>query len=249
MENQAPGWIVVYRKRAKTGLDLFMEISAAISVLVLLAVYSAALAKPFEKVRNRLIERFLSGGESAARAVPPPGRDDTWDRALAILLVLTAIGILMYWTDYWTYGTVNATKADWYLKFESSFVVADCWVALCCVLGAYGLVRARRAGVFFSLLAGGCLVFLGLIDITFNIQNDMYDMTNRSEAMQIELFINLWTLGFAALLLARLYYKMADPDATSSPALAHGLRADHGTGIDRGGAAAEPVNPDPDAVR
>ncbi|UCD26483.1 MAG: hypothetical protein JSV75_06230 [Candidatus Bathyarchaeota archaeon] len=89
---------------------------------------------------------------------------------LAVLLIITALITIYYWTDFYIRGGVQAIKEEWYMKFEKASVVADLWgITACSLLGAVGLVTEQTYGPFFSLLAAGSMIFLALMDITFNI--------------------------------------------------------------------------------
>ena len=61
----------------------------------------------------------------------------------------------------------------------------------------------------FALLAAGSLLFLALMDITFNIQNNLYPLIPTSSQMKFELLINLWTLGLGAALIFYLSPRIA----------------------------------------
>jgi hypothetical protein len=65
---------------------------------------------------------------------------------------------------------------------------------LTALLGAIGLWRMRPTGLLFGLVSGSAMVFLGLIDILFFLENDLYLPMNVEVA--IELFIHLWMTGF-----------------------------------------------------
>jgi hypothetical protein len=49
-------------------------------------------------------------------------------------------------------------------------------------------------GSKLSLVAAGSLVFLGLLDFSFNIQNGIY-MTSKVDLV-LNAFINVWCVGF-----------------------------------------------------
>ena len=51
-----------------------------------------------------------------------------------------------------------------------------------------------------SLTAAGSLVFLGLSDFSFNIQNGVY-LTSRVD-MVLNVFLNVWCVGFGAVIAA-----------------------------------------------
>jgi len=128
---------------------------------------------------------------------------------MSTLLILTAIGVVYYWSDFYLRGSVHTVKEDWYIKFERAFPPADIWMAACALVGAIGLLLGQTYGIVFSLLAASSLIFLAFMDITFNIQNRLYHLVATLNQMRFELFINLWTLGLGIALIiylsARIY--------------------------------------------
>jgi len=125
---------------------------------------------------------------------------------LAVLLIITALVTIYYWGDFFIRGTVHVVEEEWYIKFEKSFPVADLWgICLCSLIGAIGLLTEQSYGPFFALLAAGSMIFLALMDITFNIQNNMYPLIALSNEMVFELIINLWTLVLGITLIAYLW--------------------------------------------
>jgi len=114
---------------------------------------------------------------------------------LAVLLIITALVTIYYWADFFIRGEVHVVKEDWYIKFEKAFPIADLWgICVCSLIGAAGLLTEQSYGPFFCLLAAGSLIFLALMDITFNIENNLYPLIAISNQMMFELVINLWTL-------------------------------------------------------
>jgi hypothetical protein len=114
---------------------------------------------------------------------------------ISALLIATALGVVYYWADFYLRGAVNVVTEDWYIKFERAFPPADLWMSSCAVVGAVGLLKGNNYGLLFALIAAASLIFLALMDITFNIQNSLYRLTPSSTQMKFELFINIWTLG------------------------------------------------------
>ena len=125
------------------------------------------------------------------------------NRILAVLLVPTGIGTLLYWANYFLAGDVRVSSEHWYAVFENSFPVADSWMALTAIAAGIGLWRARPWGAHAGLLAGSALIFLAAMDITFNIENGLYAMAATSAPMQFEILINAWTLGLGILAVLR----------------------------------------------
>ena len=116
-------------------------------------------------------------------------------RLLPALLILTALVTVAYWVSYFTGGDVRVVDARWYTAFESSFPVADAWLALTAFIAGIGLWRGQAWGARAGLLAGSALLYLAAMDITFDIENGLYALVPRSPPMQFELLINAWSLA------------------------------------------------------
>ncbi len=131
---------------------------------------------------------------------------DIMTMILAVLLIITALGTIYYWADFYLRGGVQVLKEEWYIKFEKAFLVADLWgVSTCSLIGAVGLLTEQPYGLFFSLLASGSMIFLALMDITFNVENKLYPLIATSNQMVFELGINLWFLVLGISLLVYLW--------------------------------------------
>lgn len=128
---------------------------------------------------------------------------------MSVLLIGTAAGVIYYWADFYIRGGVHVVEDDWYLKFERAFPPADLWMAACAIVSAIGLLTDHSYGLPFALLTASSLIFLALMDITFNIQNGLYRLVRTSSQMKFELLINIWTLGFGIALIACLWSRIA----------------------------------------
>ena len=129
--------------------------------------------------------------------------------ALAVLLIISALVVIYYWADFFIRGGVNVIKEDWYIKFERAFPPADIWMAICALLGAIGLLTGQAYALLFLALAAGSLLFLALMDITFNVQNRLYPLVATSNEMRFELLLNVWALGLGIGLIVYLWPRMA----------------------------------------
>lgn len=126
------------------------------------------------------------------------------ERILGALLILTAAVTAYYWWSYFTGGDVMVLHDRWYTAFESSFPVADGWMALCSLIAGIGLFAGMRLAAPFGLMAASALLYLAAMDITFDVENHMYALAAANEAMKFEIFINLscvilglWTLAIS----------------------------------------------------
>jgi hypothetical protein len=119
-----------------------------------------------------------------------------------------AIVCIYYWVDFYFSGSVQVIKDEWYIKFQKSFPIADLWMSACAITGAIGLLTEKPYGYIFALLAASSLIFLGLMDVTFNLQNNLYRFVRTSGQMKLEVFLNLWAVGFGIILIVFLSPKL-----------------------------------------
>ena len=123
----------------------------------------------------------------------------------AILLMVTALGTAVFWVTFFADleaqrgGELASRNAGWF-AWELSFPLGDAWLAATGILGAIGLWRMKSAGLLFSLLSGSAMVFLGLMDVLFFLQNGLYLPLTTEIAM--ELFIHAWVVLFGLFVIA-----------------------------------------------
>ena len=93
-----------------------------------------------------------------------------------IIWVLLFIGfwLVFYFTEY-----KNPKMSEVERKHEMSFPFPDLgWIVPNLIIAAIGLLSEQKYGYFFSALAGSGMMFLGIIDLVFDIQNRKF---NREE--------------------------------------------------------------------
>ncbi len=96
---------------------------------------------------------------------------------LAIVQFAFAAGILAYWAAFFGLGAgafAGAVDARAFLAFESSFPVADGCLALVLVASGALLLRRDQRGIALTLVASGALLFLGAVDLSFNLQQGAF---------------------------------------------------------------------------
>ena len=128
---------------------------------------------------------------------------------ISVLLIMTAIFLIYYWIDFFLRKGVQVTPEEWYIKFEKAFPVADIWAAVCALLGVVGLLTEQNFGLLFSILSASSLIFLALMDITFNVENKLYNLVGASNEMKLELAGNIWFLSVGIVLIIYAWTKMA----------------------------------------
>ncbi len=125
------------------------------------------------------------------------------ERVIIGLLFFAFATTLVYWIIFYTTGGTQVRQDAVYLAFEKSFPVADTWMALCALIGAIGLWNRKSWGFLFGLLAASSAIFLGLMDLTFNLNEGIYAIPGLETT--IEVLINLLTLGIGPVVIAYLW--------------------------------------------
>jgi hypothetical protein len=115
-------------------------------------------------------------------------------KMIACFEIATALGILLFWILFFSVGLAPAHPPPGYFAFEHSFVLADSVLSVSLlVAGSLGL-KGRPTGRVLSLMCAGSLIFLGLVDFSFNVRNGIYigDFPDGVVAAAI----NFWCISF-----------------------------------------------------
>ena len=120
---------------------------------------------------------------------------------LAILQIILAVGIIGFWIFFFKVENKDPEKEEWYLKHERSFPLPDLGlITVCLLVAATGLLVGERFGIFFTIVAGGGLMFLGLIDLAFNLQNGLFKTKNIDAYMSISIVTIVLIMGILSLI-------------------------------------------------
>jgi hypothetical protein len=113
----------------------------------------------------------------------------------------TAVGLCIYWLIFFTIGMAPERPPVGYFVFQHRFTVPDIILAVALIRAATWLLSrdagSRRHGLSLSLLCSGALLFLGALDICFNILNDVYLVLSLDTIT--ETAVNAWCIGFGLL--------------------------------------------------
>jgi len=123
-------------------------------------------------------------------------------RVLAAVLLAGGVGTVLYWIAFFTSGVVQASQDPCYLVFERAFPAADAWAAANAIGAAVALWRRRPTAVLFAIAAGSAYIFLGLMDVLYNLEHGMYAVHSAEMANEIVinvfcLILGLWAIAFA----------------------------------------------------
>ena len=97
------------------------------------------------------------------------------DTIMAVLQILLGFGFAGFWVIFYLteYKTPKMKECDF--KHEKSFPLPDLgWIMPCLFIAGIGILMEQKIGYFFSALAGSGMMFLGLIDLAYDIQNEIF---------------------------------------------------------------------------
>jgi len=115
-------------------------------------------------------------------------------RAIPILEIITACGLILFWIGFFTVGLAPETPPECYFAYEHAFPLPDLLLAALLLVSGILLLRGKLLGQGLALIASGALIFLGLLDFSFNLQNGVY--TSSIMDLILNVFINMWCVGF-----------------------------------------------------
>jgi hypothetical protein len=117
------------------------------------------------------------------------------DLIIAGLEIFMSVGFIGFWVYFFIAENKEADQREGYLEYERSFPLADLgWALPCLILGAIGLIMNEKFGIFFTIAGGSSLVFLGLLDISHNLQYGGY--TGEKFDIILNLVVNLICIIF-----------------------------------------------------
>jgi len=155
-----------------------------------------------EGIRRFMSARWLVHADALASSQSLPVKGLERVRLIARLELLTAAGLFLYWVLYFSVGVAPPNPPSGYFVFQKTFTVADLILGVLLVRAATFLLRPnpidRVLGRGLSLICSGALLFLGGLDISFNLQHAIY--LTPSLDMFLEVAINIWCLIFGFLL-------------------------------------------------
>lgn len=115
--------------------------------------------------------------------------------------IFAALAIAAYWIT-WFYAPSaiqSLTPADpeyaIYVAYEQAFPLPDAFVALAALTGVIGLWKMRAWGFLSMLLAAGGAIFLGLEDLLFDLQHQMFASFTAEALIELSIVILILALG------------------------------------------------------
>lgn len=112
------------------------------------------------------------------------------------LLWFGSVATVAYWIIWFFVDRSWLATADTpaYYAFENAFPLADAWMAVTGALAAVALQRSRPSALLWMLLAGSATLFLGGMDVLFDLENGIYRHGDPGN-VAVELLINVGCLA------------------------------------------------------
>jgi hypothetical protein len=117
---------------------------------------------------------------------------------IAIFQILIGIGMIGFWIQFYfsEYKSKSPRLPEVFFKHEKSFPLPDlAWITPCLFVAAIGVLLEQKFGYFFSALAGSGMIFLGLIDLAFDIQNEVVKKKEFDTFMAIVIILLMLIFG------------------------------------------------------
>jgi hypothetical protein len=135
-----------------------------------------------------------------ARLPAPPELVSPRGRGFVMgVLVFGVVATIAYWVVWFGVDRellASAHTASYY-AFENSFPLADAWMLATGVAATVALAQRRASSFLWCVAAGTNSVYLGLLDVLFDLENGIYRSAN-SGAVAVEVIINVLTLSMGA---------------------------------------------------
>ena len=117
------------------------------------------------------------------------------------LVAAAFVAMIAYWSIWFFVDRSWLASLDTpsYFVFENAFPAADGWLTLACGMGAWSLWKRRPASLFWLLAGGSASVYLGLMDVLFDLENGVYRAAGGDVGPVVtEIAINVYALGVGA---------------------------------------------------
>ena len=152
-------------------------------------------------------------GQSAASVVSAIAVGPRGLRLIVGMMIFATIITVAYWVIWFGIdrNILASSQAPAYFTFENAFPAADAWLAITLAIGALGLARRRPWGLLSTLLAGGAGVYLGCMDVLFDLENGIYLVPAGADPSPviIEIIINVLTFALSGAILVYVWRNRA----------------------------------------
>ncbi|MEP7052350.1 MAG: hypothetical protein ABJB12_18430, partial [Pseudomonadota bacterium] len=119
------------------------------------------------------------------------------------VLIFGVVATTAYWVIWFGVNRdwLASAHTESYYAFENSFPVADAWMTLAGLAAISALLRRRASALLWSVAAGAISIYLGLMDVLFDLENGIYRSGDTSGVI-VEIVINVLTLSMGLVVLS-----------------------------------------------
>ena len=119
------------------------------------------------------------------------------------LLIFGVVATAAYWVVWFGIDRdiLASAHSESYYAFENSFPLADLWMGVTGFLASIALVRRRASALLWSIAAGSISIYLGLLDVLFDLENGIYHSPDTGGVV-VEILINALTLSMGVVVVA-----------------------------------------------
>lgn len=129
----------------------------------------------------------------------------------AILQIILAVGLMGFWGMFYftEYKNKERKMSETEYKHELSFPLPDLgWVLPNLIISSIGLLIGADFGYFFTITAASGMMFLGLIDLAYNLQNGGFNIKEHGFDAYMSIFIVSVMLIFGPIFLIFGWFNM-----------------------------------------
>lgn len=115
--------------------------------------------------------------------------------------IFTVVAMAAYWYAWFLAPQIvqarMPTDPDYaiYVAYEQAFPLPDGFVTLAALAGVIGLWKMRSWGFLSMLLAAGGAFFLGLEDLLYDLQHNMFSPFGGAAAIELAIVLVIMALG------------------------------------------------------
>ena len=115
--------------------------------------------------------------------------------------IFTVVTMLAYWFAWFVAPAVvqarTSADSDYaiYVAYEQAFPLPDAFVTLAALVGVFGLWKMRDWGFLSMLLAAGGAFFLGLEDLLYDLQHNMFVPFTGAAGIELAIVLVIMSLG------------------------------------------------------
>ena len=118
------------------------------------------------------------------------------------VLIFGVVATIAYWVVWFGVDReiLASAHSQSYYAFENSFPIADAWMTFVGSAATLALFHRRASALLWSIAAGTTSIYLGLLDVLFDLENGIYRSVDTGGVV-VEIVINVLTLSMGAVVL------------------------------------------------